>query len=69
MGRIMALAVVFLTLSAYSEIVYQNDFASRLSQKPVPAIGKWVRYDYTAGKSLAYSYGKSYLQYTENLPW
>ena len=28
-----------------------------------------MRYDYAAGKSLAYSYGKSYLQYTENLPW
>ena len=40
MGRIMALAVVFLTLSAYSETVYQNDFASRLSLKPVPASGK-----------------------------
>ena len=69
MGKITALAVVFLTLSAHSETVYQNDFASRSSLKPVPAIGKWVRYDYTAGKSLAYSYGKTQLQYTENLPW
>ena len=69
MGRTMALAAVFLTLSAHSEIVYQNDFASRLSLKPVPASGAWVRYDYTAGKPLAYSYGKTQLQYTENLPW
>ena len=69
MGRIMVLAVVFLTVSAYSETVYQNDFASRSSLKPTPASGAWVRYDYTAGKSLAYSYGKTQLQYTENLPW
>ena len=69
MGRTMALAAVFLTLSAHSETVYQNDFASRLSLKPVPAIGKWVRYDYTPGRKLTYWYGKSNLQYSESLPW
>ena len=65
----MALAAVFGALSAYSETVYQNDFASRSSLKPVPAIGKWVRYDYTAGGRLGGAYGKSNLIYTENLPW
>jgi len=65
----MALAAVFLTLSVYSETVYQNDFSLRSSAKPTPAKGPQVRYDYTAGRPLAFSYGKSNLIYTENLPW
>lgn len=52
-----------------AETIYRNDFSVRTSKLPVPLESDWVRYDYTPGGSLAYTYGKQNLAYTENMPW
>ena len=59
----------FVAIGLNAEIVYRNDFTTRASAKPVPAVGGWSRYDYTDGNPLAHSYGTTVLNYTENLPW
>lgn len=63
----VSLAALATSIVFGAEVVYQNDFSTRTSKKPVPS-GEWVEKPYAAPAALFYSYSRA-SGYTQDLPY